>query len=83
MLHMREFAFYPSPEKPVFGLLFCVDNNGRHWTIKGAPENLRMILPAMDKQDLEVNPALFPRKHRGWPDEWGGRWPDESEWDDT
>ena len=66
------------PEKE-WGLFFCEDENGGHWTLLTDAENVHAIqLAAGDAGHLCIScvekmvpdPAIYAER-RGWPDEWG------------
>jgi hypothetical protein len=66
----KEFAFWPDPEQPDFGLLLCEDDAGRRWTLRGDPELVKMLrdAPPALRANLTLGGAWEQRE--GWPDEW-------------
>jgi hypothetical protein len=85
MLHMREYAFFPCPEDPQYGLMMCVDDHGYKYTLRGPPDAVRMILEAecQGEKGFDVSPTLLPERFPNWPDDWGGEMPVDELWFDV
>ena len=66
----REFAFWPNPIEPTFGLLLCEDAKGRHWTLRGDPELVRMARDAPPNTLSDADLGGEWEAAEGWPDEW-------------
>ena len=70
----REYAFWPNPEAPQFGLLLCEDENGSHWALRGGPALFEAARDA-ENPAAEIARASFEGRwqtREGWPDEWEG-----------
>lgn len=56
-----------------YGLLFCEDSAGEHWTVVTADAGyvnlMRTATPAA-LAGLDVPAEKFPLRRHGWPDEW-------------
>jgi hypothetical protein len=67
VLTPREFAFWPDPENPEYGLLLCEDERGTHWTLRGSPDLVQRIrdAPLRALSDAEVG-GVWEQRLR-WP----------------
>jgi hypothetical protein len=70
MLTVKEYAFCPRPESPEYGLLFCVDDDGKRWTCRGDPELVKMVRDASPEVLAELLIGGTWEQREGWPDEW-------------
>ena len=68
-LRPKEYAFWPTPEDPEYGLLFCVDEEGKRWTLRGDPDLVRMLRDAGPEGRGELSIGGVWEQRKGWPDE--------------
>jgi integrase len=66
----KEYAFWPTPEDAEYGLLLCVDDGGKHWTLRGDPELVKMIRDAGPDVRAGLTMSGTWERREGWPDEW-------------
>lgn len=66
----REFAFWPDEASATYGLLFCDDDEGHHWTLRGDPDLVRMIRDAPPGVLADAELGSTWERLEGWPDEW-------------
>jgi hypothetical protein len=74
MLTPKEYAFWPSPDAPEYGLVLCVDDHGDHWTLRGDVELVRMIRDAPPRPLRGLEMGNEWERRFGWPDEWAPVW---------
>ena len=71
---IKEGAFWPDPQHPQYGLLFCVDEAGNRWTLRGDPQLVKMAMTLNGKVDVESTTGTGIggswEQRPGWPDEW-------------
>lgn len=56
-----------------YGLLHCVDEDGKHWTCVTEDVEYLSAIESADKNilaNLDIPPDKFPVTREGWPDEW-------------
>lgn len=70
-LRITEYAFWPTPDQPEYGLLLCEDHEGNHWTLRGDVALVEKARAANAKAigDEPLIGADWERRE-GWPDEW-------------
>jgi hypothetical protein len=71
-MRVQEYALWPSPDHPAWGLLLCI-HDGKHYTLIGDPAKVQMMVAMSPEIRAGTKVPLTPDPwvaRPGWPDEW-------------